>query len=300
MNDLTTVAEEQVPAKAHRVMAYHAFDEYIRDVDALCRSLQPIKDLRDRIKYVPLAGMDRYTSVIRGDHDAILEEIDKAEALWNRLKDRCAELDEIQKAHNTLCVGYDEDPERFEVEWRKHVAKQVALLLGSFPTHNVPDPKVFTRMLIEEVAATYASWECLECAFRKIRRTSKTVPSIAAVLAVIEEEELAWGERNLDMSFAIKALRRVRKDMLALEALKRIQASGQNAEAAIPLNARVTHIKFGIGTVVSAKEQQIGVKFDCGQEKLLLASFLERVAVERDHAAALNGEAPDVTTASKD
>ena len=73
------------------------------------------------------------------------------------------------------------DPESY-VAGPELIRKAIATLLGSFPNAAPGDPKVYTAMLLEEVNAADPSYEVLESACRKIRRTSKFVPAVAEVL----------------------------------------------------------------------------------------------------------------------
>jgi hypothetical protein len=78
---------------------------------------------------------------------------------------------------------------------RPEVAKMVAMLVGSWPTSNIPEPAVFVRALIEDVMALNPSFVVFESACRKLRRDLKFMPSIAEVVAEIESQSEAWEER---------------------------------------------------------------------------------------------------------
>jgi hypothetical protein len=67
------------------------------------------------------------------------------------------------------------------------IAKHLALLVKSFPNAGSADCTVYGRMLCEDVAADQPSASDIEAACRKIRRTSKFLPTISEVLEAIGE-----------------------------------------------------------------------------------------------------------------
>jgi hypothetical protein len=69
-------------------------------------------------------------------------------------------------------------------------------LLGSFPTSNLPNATIFTRLLLEDVAAEEPTYAELSTACRRLRRTMKFMPSIAEVMEVLAEEKATWGARE--------------------------------------------------------------------------------------------------------
>jgi hypothetical protein len=73
--------------------------------------------------------------------------------------------------------------------------EQIALLLASFQNARPGTPKVFGRMLTEEVYANSPNACVLESACRQVRRTKDFPPSIAEVLKAIDKEGDAWCER---------------------------------------------------------------------------------------------------------
>ena len=73
--------------------------------------------------------------------------------------------------------------------------KRLVLLTGCFPTSNVPDPAIFSRMLVEEVVAAGHGTLALESACRKLRREQRFMPSISEVLAVLAREHTTWTKR---------------------------------------------------------------------------------------------------------
>jgi hypothetical protein len=85
--------------------------------------------------------------------------------------------------------------DRHRCTTREEIGEHIALLLGSFPYSNVPDPDVYTRMMIEEIAAVGPSLMVLDSACRSLRRSLRWLPSIAQVLEIIAVETERWGER---------------------------------------------------------------------------------------------------------
>jgi hypothetical protein len=65
------------------------------------------------------------------------------------------------------------------------IAKDLALLVKSYPNSGTTDGEVYGRMLIEDVAAEQPAIGDLAPACRNIRRTSKFLPSISEVLQAI-------------------------------------------------------------------------------------------------------------------
>ena len=78
---------------------------------------------------------------------------------------------------------------------REEIGEHIALLLGSFPYGNVPDPDVYTRMMIEEIAAVGPSIMVVDSACRSLRRSLRWLPSIAQALETIALETKRWEER---------------------------------------------------------------------------------------------------------
>src|SRR5262249_34836875 len=60
---------------------------------------------------------------------------------------------------------WDDDDEVRQPE----IAMMVAKLVGSFPTSNIPDPKVFVRVLIEDVMACNPSFVVFDSACKTLR-----------------------------------------------------------------------------------------------------------------------------------
>lgn len=89
-------------------------------------------------------------------------------------------------------------PESNFVPTRAYIAKQAALLLGSFPNGAPSDPEIYVGMLIEEIMAGEFFKHAVESGVRRLRRTQKFLPSISEVLEVLNDEQKLW-TRRLDV-----------------------------------------------------------------------------------------------------
>jgi hypothetical protein len=78
---------------------------------------------------------------------------------------------------------------------RRVVSEQVGLLLASFQNSRPGTPKVFGRMVVEEVYANKPNACVLESACRHVRRNQDFPPSIAEMLKAIDKEGSAWCPR---------------------------------------------------------------------------------------------------------
>jgi hypothetical protein len=93
------------------------------------------------------------------------------------------------------------------------IAKHLAVLVKSFPNAGSADCTVYGRMLCEDVAEDKPSVSDLEAACRKIRRTSKFLPTISEVIEAVGKEK----SRRLRITGDIAGLIELR-DMLLREA----------------------------------------------------------------------------------
>src|SRR5262249_11690993 len=78
---------------------------------------------------------------------------------------------------------------------RRVVSEQIGLLLASFQNSRPGTPKVFGKMVVEEVYANNPNACVLESACRRVRREKDFPPSIAEVLKAIKSEGSAWCDR---------------------------------------------------------------------------------------------------------
>lgn len=78
---------------------------------------------------------------------------------------------------------------------KSEVAKMLAVLMGSFPTSSLPDAKVFTAMLLEDVMAVSPFFPALEGACRELRTTKTFMPAIAETVAAVKKHDDMWSDR---------------------------------------------------------------------------------------------------------
>jgi hypothetical protein len=153
--------------------------------------------------------------------------------------------------------------------YRANVSMQLAALLGSFPTSNIPDPKLFTRMLLDEVLAEEVNPIVLQAACQKIRRTQRFVPSISEILAAIAEQQRLWTERVESAGKIADLVQELERERAELEALaeaekvreREAQAHQRVAEAAFPVRSKVYHPSHGKGYVTGHIGSAVHVNF---------------------------------------
>jgi len=138
--------------------------------------------------------------------DARFDSITKENVRWklNELKQLIDEFESSGSKNMMTKYAQGEnnlDPE--PAEWRDDngdvqqsaVSIMLARLVGSIPTSNLPDAKVFTNVMLEDVMALSPSFVELECACRKLRQSQKFMPSISEIVAAIKKEETTWNSR---------------------------------------------------------------------------------------------------------
>jgi hypothetical protein len=113
---------------------------------------------------------------------------------------------------------------------RRVVSEQIALLLGSFQNARPGTPKVFGRMLTEEVYAANPSACVLESACRQVRRERDFPPSIAEVLKAIKEETSAWCDRSETLELSIEQCQHSLEKYIAEAEVKIAEAEPKLAE----------------------------------------------------------------------
>jgi hypothetical protein len=124
---------------------------------------------------------------------ALLEAAKREANFYNRgIRTEIASGDVSKLRKECIPTGWRDD--EGEVQ-QPEIAMMVAKLVGSFPTSNIPDPKVFVRVLIEDVMACNPSFVVFDSACRKLRAELKFMPSIAEVMAEIESQNCTWRKR---------------------------------------------------------------------------------------------------------
>jgi len=106
--------------------------------------------------------------------EQLAESIRKAELLVTNGFDRT--VAEITKATSPASIA--------------ETKTELALLVGGFPNSGKNDLRVYGRMLVQDVRAAQPSVAALALACRRLRRTSRFVPTIAEVLEAIATAEV--------------------------------------------------------------------------------------------------------------
>jgi hypothetical protein len=268
------------PPVVKNAQPYRAFDDYRKLAEQLSRAS---RNLSKALKSVyPHCPRDQITAA------------EEALAAFERYDRKRIKMFDEQSCLFNPDSAYDEDGEIL----RPIVASHVAMLVGSFPNANPPDPKVYVKMLIDEVAvAQYVTVTTIEAAFRSIRRTSKFLPTVSEVLAEIKKQEDAWTDLNEEIIFAeeraddLKDKIEEEKERRAVEAahpkpeapegfLNAQSEKRQNTPHTFSVGDRVEHEKFGDGTVSEVDGNKHTVKFDkLAESKKVVGEFLRHSLV---------------------
>lgn len=170
------------------VESFSHFSKYYSDVDQESQSLEVVISCVN-------AGRD--------EHWQLEGRMQRAEAALNAV-----EVSGVQRTKERLLAALreftpDNDPDiDDDLNPKRHyIAKQVAVLLGSIPNGTPADPEVYTAMLIEEVLALGVYKHAIESGMRRCRRTTKFLPAISEVLAILKEENKLWDRRLSIHSF---------------------------------------------------------------------------------------------------
>jgi len=118
-------------------------------------------------------------------------------ATFPRARKRLAEFNRDQNWYGRKEL-YDIKGKGKSERWtlsRRVVAEQIGLLLASFQNSRPGTPKVFGKMMVEEVYAKRTDACVLESACRRVRREHDFPPSISELLKAIEKETSAWSDR---------------------------------------------------------------------------------------------------------
>jgi hypothetical protein len=201
---------EKLPA-TKRQREYGDFDAFVENADKLVAFFNSVDteierlDVEDEFEWVEWPDPDRHTLDLKKAKEKIRAakyKIDSARHALSQLpqvRKSLAAFKRDEKWYNRRELYEIKGKGKREREqWtlsRRVVAEQIALLLASFQNSRPGTPKVFGKMLVEEVYANNANACVLESACRRVRRTKDFPPSIAEVLKAIDEEASAWGER---------------------------------------------------------------------------------------------------------
>src|SRR5262245_30453033 len=146
---------------------------YARDGEAMAREIERVDEMLCNARQKKKPG--------------IAQKLQETGAL-----DRCKNLDDRFE----IGFRYFERAELYAGDYdelKRHVvAQHIAILLGAYPNAGPHNPEIYTRVLVEDVHAAKPSASALEATCRKLRRTSKFVPTVAELLAVLAEEKERW------------------------------------------------------------------------------------------------------------
>ena len=109
-------------------------------------------------------------------------------------KERIKELSDKWHKVNPRHWYAEDDGEQLNVA---AVSSLLANFMGSFPASNIPNPKVFTRQLLEDVIDLDPCFPAVESACRGLRQSQKFMPAICEVVEAIEAEKEAWDRRRV-------------------------------------------------------------------------------------------------------
>jgi hypothetical protein len=204
--DVIKSAEKPPATKPER--GYAHFDAFVANADKLVAFLNGVNKTIGR-----LVLDDRFEWIEKPDHYSFDFERAKQDlasakyaiksaradlSTFSRMRKRLAEFKRDLKWYNRKEL-YEIKGRGKRQQWtlsRRVVTEQIALLLASFQNARPGTPKVFGRMLTEEVYANSPNACVLESACRQVRRTKDFPPSIAEVLKAIDKEGDAWCERR--------------------------------------------------------------------------------------------------------
>jgi hypothetical protein len=276
------------------------------------RRVQAVADRLDRAgKY--LARLKATESALESFHGTAPEnrlvEAENALAEYDK-REWKAEIEKLETDWNAL--GPDEWMDEDGNIQQPAVSILLAQLVGSFPTSNIPDAKVFTGMLLDDVMALEPDYYELECACRKIRTKNKFLPSISEVVDAVAEEKAAWNKRydslwgidvwheSLTETLAEKKKlaaeeqerRRAWVEQQAKEKVKRERLAKEEEErraalAKFNVGDRVWHERYYEGTVLEINETDPGwhtmtVDFESVGCKRIAKSHLRKLLDESD------------------
>jgi hypothetical protein len=251
-----------------------------------------IRSLADSLDDIVSAEADIVAAVKKlaanSSNPALLESAKRAADFYNRgIRTEIAsgELSKLKKECSPTGWWDDND----EVQ-QSEIAMMVAKLVGSFPTSNIPDPKVFVRVLIEDVMAYNPSFVVLDDACRKLRTEQKFMPSIAEVVAEIERQDRTWFKRSFALvgiesryEELVKLIAKSEVAVAEVEERRERQRKYQEAKAApLVVGNRVRHKNVvGVGVITKpAGDQAWYVLFDNYLEKgdlWVMAKYLEKL-----------------------
>ncbi len=214
-NNTPAVASQAWPTQRQIRELAENLDDYVEYQDRLCAAAAYLRKMdAARIPEEDFANVKR-----------TIERYSKCD-----YKERIKELNDKWKKINPRHWYAEDDDEQLNVA---AVSRLLANFMGSFPTSNIPNPKVFTRQLLEDVIDLDPRFPEVESACRKLRKSQKFMPSIAEVVDAIGVEQGEWGKRSVVLN-CLGGDEKVAIDLLATALKKReaarIEAAKREAE----------------------------------------------------------------------
>jgi hypothetical protein len=212
---LSVVSSPPPPAKPP-ARAYADFDKWL-DLAAELESYgHEVREIIARLKSGndPAAVMEGSRLLASRPRDKLAAQVAKViegEEFYNR--------DEL--------YDWDHEGDSDAVLFRRVIAEQVGLLLGSYPNAVPHDPEAFVLMMIEEIARAEPSAIDLERACRSLRRTLKFPPTIPEMLEAIEK-----ARSDYPPVYLCRVMTKG-EEAVILERRKALEAAVTKAEAAL-------------------------------------------------------------------
>jgi hypothetical protein len=199
-------SSEKLPAPRPK-REYADFDAFVANADKLVGFFNSVSRDIERLDDLGFQWLEWPYDRHWLDLDQAKKAIERAKigvqtakyALWQfpQARKRLAEFKRDEKWYNRKEL-YDIKGKGKKAQWtlsRRVVAEQIGLLLASFQNSRPGTPKVFGKMVVEEVYANSPNACELESACRHVRRNQNFPPSIAEMLKAIKSESKAWCDR---------------------------------------------------------------------------------------------------------
>lgn len=153
--------------------------------------------------------------------------------------------------------------------YRAQLSAHLGLLLASYPTSNISDPRAFAKVLLDEVLTLTPALPAVATACSELRRTQRFMPAICEVVAAIDRHQERWQARchaSNGCGELITALEQLRADLTPevdeenarLKAEREAQA---RAAEMLPVGTRVFHRLHGVGEVLEHTASGTSVSF---------------------------------------
>jgi hypothetical protein len=180
------------------------------------------------------------------DADALVEQIDAADAVVTKINSGKKALHDWTKLHNEEKLAKliedvreglrvhdrnDDDDRRYEVDGdlcRKFTSERLGVMVSSYANAKPATPKVYGRMLLEHVLSKDPTACELESTCRKlVEREKPFIPEIGEVIAMLKSEQQLWERRRDAVHRAIAEVAYARSCFEEEEAARAEKANAQ-------------------------------------------------------------------------